>query len=191
MGLPETTAVHRRPESLPNMFQLNSPMACRRMLHGLSANFTGWQWPVPDWSCMPGHWAQWQESDAFHVAASGTVAFLSDPLGRTVTGQHVARAWRPCQLPLSKCSPLPTTPPPLPNHTHASLRPVSAWGYHCVAWHSFLLSSGLQLAKTSSPTTFTSSCNSHVSHYELLWILSPVFFNSTILIILYSNLWHL
>lgn len=82
-------------------------------------------------------------------------------------------------------------PPPPPNHTHASLRPVSAWGYHCVAWHSFLLSSGLQLAKTSSPTTFTSSCNSHVSHYELLWILSPVFFNSTILIILYSNLWHL
>lgn len=156
----------RRPVSLPNMFQLNSPMACKRMLHGLGANFPGCQWPVPDWSCMPGPWAQWQKSDALHVAASATAAFLSDPLGWAVTGQHDARAWRPCQLPLSQypLPPFPPTPHTCLIEACKRLRlSLCCWSNRASAWHSFLSSSGLQLAKTSSSTLFTSSC--HVNHY--------------------------
>lgn len=45
---------------------------------------------------------------------------------------------------------------------------LCCWSNGASAWHSFLLSSGLQLAKTASPSPFTSSCNRHVNHNELL-----------------------
>lgn len=54
---------------------------------------------------------------------------------------------------------------------------LCCWSNRASAWHSFLPSSGLQLAKTFSPIPITSICNSHVSQHSFL---SHCFLNLTI-----------
>lgn len=67
---------------------LNASMACERMLYAPCANFTSCRCPVPGlfplFPCcaQPRQWAPWQEPDAHHVSAAGSVPCVPWSLGQ-------------------------------------------------------------------------------------------------------------